>query len=148
MIWCHHVQLLESCIQSKSLTLGKQIHQAIIKDNTHFNNFTVLENLIYLYVKCDQILYARRVAYAWNGPFEEAIYLYHLMLRSGFKSTKSTYPFVLKACSSLQAVEDDMDIHNHVSFMGLSHTSIFLLLLLISMLNVGIWLRQSEFLIV
>ncbi|KAK6945988.1 Pentatricopeptide repeat [Dillenia turbinata] len=131
MTWRHYVQLLESCIQSKSLTLGKQIHQAIIKDNTHFNNFTVLENLTHLYAKCDQILYARRVfdkisnprvilwnimirAYAWNGPFEEAIDLYHLMLFSGIKPTKYTYPFVLKACSSLQAVEDGMDVHDHV----------------------------------
>ncbi|KAJ8556124.1 hypothetical protein K7X08_022882 [Anisodus acutangulus] len=58
-------------------------------------------------------------AYAWNGPFEKAIDLYYEMVESGVRPTKYTYPFVIKACSALQDVENGIEIHEHVKRKGL-----------------------------
>ncbi|CAK7357132.1 unnamed protein product [Dovyalis caffra] len=128
----HCTILLESCIQSKSLSQGKLIHQCLLK--THFanlKNFDVLfEKLTDLYVACNELKIARHVfhkiphrpknvvlwnslirAYAWNGPFEEAIDLYYEMVGYGITPNRFTFPFVLKACSALKAVDEGREIH-------------------------------------
>ncbi|KAK4344628.1 hypothetical protein RND71_034804 [Anisodus tanguticus] len=70
-------------------------------------------------------------AYAWNGPFEKAIDLYYEMVESGVGPTKYTYPFVIKACSALQDVENGVEIHEHVKRHGLDG-------------DVGYWLRRDK----
>ncbi|KAF9684956.1 hypothetical protein SADUNF_Sadunf03G0004200 [Salix dunnii] len=50
-------------------------------------------------------------AYAWNGPFEEAIALYYKMLGYGITPNRFTFPFVLKACSALKEVDGGREIH-------------------------------------
>ncbi|KAK2649884.1 hypothetical protein Ddye_017373 [Dipteronia dyeriana] len=130
-------RLLETCIQSKSLAEGKKIHQHLLENNnTHINNPFVLEKLARLYICCNEIELARYLfdtipepnvvfynlmirAYAWNGPFERALDLYYEMLQSGILPNKFTFPFVLKACSSLQAIEDGREIHVHAERFGL-----------------------------
>ncbi|MED6112826.1 hypothetical protein PIB30_065245 [Stylosanthes scabra] len=132
-----YVAQLEACIQSKSLSQGKIIHQHIIKNNSHIKDFTIiLDKLALLYVKCDEIELARHVfdkipnpsvvcwnmmirAYAWNGPFQQAIDLYNKMLQLGVTPNKFTYPFVLKACSGLQDIQVGQEIHEHVEKLGL-----------------------------
>ncbi|GAU12276.1 hypothetical protein TSUD_141840 [Trifolium subterraneum] len=59
-------------------------------------------------------------AYAWAGPFQQSIHLYLHMLHLGVTPTKFTFPFVLKACSSLQALQLGRLIHNHAHLLGLS----------------------------
>ncbi|XP_057952680.1 pentatricopeptide repeat-containing protein At3g16610 [Malania oleifera] len=132
------IQILEACIQSKSLRKGKIIHQHLIKNHNSgaANNSFVLDKLTHLYVSRNEVEFARRVfdkipnpsvvlwnmmirAYAWNGPFDAAIDLYYLMLESGLTPTKFTFPFVLKACSSLRALEDGKEIHDHATRLGL-----------------------------
>ncbi|KAF8389629.1 hypothetical protein HHK36_024148 [Tetracentron sinense] len=132
----YYTRLLEACIQSKSLSEGKRIHQHLLRNNTHINNPIVLEKLTFLYIKCSETEHARLVfdtipnpnailrnsmirAYAWNGPFYKAIDLYYQMLESGVGPTKFTFPFVLKACSRLQALEDGKEIHDHITRIGL-----------------------------
>jgi pentatricopeptide repeat protein len=56
--------------------------------------------------------------YAWNGPYEAAISLYHQMLEYGLAPDNFTYPFVLKACSALSAIEEGRNIHEHVIRTG------------------------------
>lgn len=132
-----YIGLIESCIQSKSLTQGKQVHQHIlISDNLHINNPYISQKLAHLYVSCNQIDLARHLldtisepsvvfynmmirAYAWNGPFERALDLYYEMLQLGVAPNKYTFPFVLKACSALQALEDGEVIHGHAKRLGL-----------------------------
>ncbi|KAL6989146.1 hypothetical protein U1Q18_014898 [Sarracenia purpurea var. burkii] len=140
-----YVQLLEHCIESKSLREGKVVHQYILKNSNTIacnNNSSaiVLDKITRLYVSCNELEFARRVfgsipiperknnvilwnqmirAYAWKGPFDRAIDLYYEMIESGVTPTKFTYPFVLKACSGLQAVEDGKKIHDHARGLGL-----------------------------
>lgn len=132
-----YYQLLEACIWSKSLSQGKRIHQHLLK-NTNCSTLEksiLLEKLTHLYLSCNKVELARRLfdrilnpsvilynliirAYAWHGPFDSAIHLYHDMLESGVRPTKYTFPFVLKACSALQAIEEGRSIHNDAKRFG------------------------------
>lgn len=130
-------ELLERCIQTKSLKDGKIIHQQILKNDDYHGNVSsfALEKLGRLYLTCGRIGSARHVfdeipdptvimwnlmirAYAWNGPFEASVDLYSQMCISGTVPTKFTFPFVLKACSSFNAIERGEEIHNHVLRLG------------------------------
>ncbi|XP_022852069.1 pentatricopeptide repeat-containing protein At3g16610-like [Olea europaea var. sylvestris] len=139
----NYVQLLEACIASKSLKHGKIIHQHLLKlSNNDFSSTQslLLDKLTRLYISCNKPQLAERVfnsihiserkyktilwnqmirAYAWDGPFEKAIDLYYEMVDSGVMPTKFTYPFVLKACSALQDVENGVKIHGHVKRLDL-----------------------------
>ncbi|XP_015961474.2 pentatricopeptide repeat-containing protein At3g16610-like [Arachis duranensis] len=128
---------LESCIQSKSLSQGKIIHQHIIKNNSNIKDFSIiLDKLTHLYVKCNEVQLARQVfekipnpsvvcwnmmirAYAWNGPFQQGIDLYYKMLQLGVTPNKFTFPFILKACSALQDIQVGQEIHKHAEQLGL-----------------------------
>lgn len=131
-----YLQLLETCIESKSLKQGKVVHQFLLKlsGKDFSSNSAVLDKLTRLYISCKRPQLAHRVfdeipkpvrksktilwdqmirAYAWDGPFEKAVDLYDEMIVSGIQPTKYTYPFVLKACSALQNVETGVRIHEH-----------------------------------
>lgn len=56
--------------------------------------------------------------YAWNGPYEDAISLYNQMLDYGLAPDNFTFPFVLKACSALSAIEEGRNIHEHAIRTG------------------------------
>ncbi|XP_042504322.1 pentatricopeptide repeat-containing protein At3g16610 [Macadamia integrifolia] len=131
-----YTRLLESCIRSKSLTQGKRIHQHLLKNTTHINSSLIQEKLTYLYIGCGELELARPIfdknpnpdvvlwnsmirAYAWNGPFDRAIDLYYKMVQLSITPNKFTYPFVLKACSGLQALKDGKEIHDHAKRVGL-----------------------------
>lgn len=145
----YYTCLLEACIRSKSLSQGKKIHQILLKNNTHFSDSTVLEKLTHLYIECDEVVLARRVfdtisnptviiwnlmirAHAWHGPFEESIRLYYRMFDRGVRPTKFTFPFVLKACSGLQAMEVGREVHDHAKELGLD-SDVFVCTALIDM---------------
>ncbi|GMG99979.1 hypothetical protein Nepgr_001819 [Nepenthes gracilis] len=131
-----YVESLELCLQSRSLREGQKIHQHLLKNSSISSNSLVLEKLTRLYIECKKVEYARHVfdripdpsvivwnlmirAFAWNGPAEFAIDFYRRMLVFGIIPTKFTFPFVLKACASLDAVEDGEKIHGHAIRIGL-----------------------------
>lgn len=135
-------QLLEPCIRSKSLKQGKTIHQHFLKNTTGKKNAALLDKLAQLYISCSKLELACYVfneipepekkvnvllwnqmirAYAWEGPFGRAIELYDVMVESGVNPNKYTFPFVLKACSRLQAVEDGRRIHGEARSYGLEN---------------------------
>ncbi|XP_060201223.1 pentatricopeptide repeat-containing protein At3g16610 [Lycium barbarum] len=137
----NYLAILDVCIESKSLLIGKSIHQHILKHN-HYNEnrSNLLDKLTRFYVSCSRLDLARQVfdkipepdrnkktilwnqmirAYAWNGPFEKAIDLYYEMVGLGVGPTNYTYPFVIKACSALQDFENGLKIHEHVKRQGL-----------------------------
>ncbi|CAN6584738.1 unnamed protein product [Malus baccata var. baccata] len=142
--------LLEACIRSKSLPQGKKIHQLLLKNTTHLKDSSfLLEKVAHLYIACNQLQLACRVfdkipqpsvilwnllirGYAWNGPFEKAIDLYYGMLKSGVQPTNYTYPFVLKACSGLQALKVGREIHEHARGLGL-HSDVYVCTALIDL---------------
>ncbi|XP_031092282.1 pentatricopeptide repeat-containing protein At3g16610 [Ipomoea triloba] len=134
------IELLEASIESKSLAQGKAIHQAIVKNNHCFTNSSILlDKLTRFYISCRRLELARRVfnsipspirreksilwnqmirAYAWDGPLEGAVELYYEMVKCGVRPTKYTYPFVLKACSGLQDLENGVRIHEDAERQG------------------------------
>ncbi|KAK9118004.1 hypothetical protein Scep_016097 [Stephania cephalantha] len=130
------VRILEACMRSKSLIEGKKIHQCILKSNARIDNVVVFEKLALFYVRCGEVKVARVVfdqvssrnvilwnsiirAYAWNGQYEKAIDLYYEMCDSGIRPNKFTFPFVLKACSGLKALEDGVEIRERAKVEGL-----------------------------
>ncbi|GAB2246166.1 hypothetical protein Droror1_Dr00001659 [Drosera rotundifolia] len=131
-----YIQSLNACVASKSLRLGQEIHQHILKNSPIIEDSIILEKLTRLYLEFGKIRHARKLfdeipgpgvivwnsmirAYAWRGPFEEAIDLYKRMIGSGVLPTKFTFPFVLKACSGLCDGDEGEKIHGRVVKAGL-----------------------------
>ncbi|PSS01720.1 Pentatricopeptide repeat-containing protein [Actinidia chinensis var. chinensis] len=131
--------IYDKLLETKSLRHGKIVHQHLLKNTSH-NSPILLAKLTRLYITCNELDLASRVfrtipypqrknnvvlwnhmirAYAWKGPFDRAIDLYYEMVESGVTPTNFTYPFVLKACSSLQALQDGKRIHDHARRLGL-----------------------------
>lgn len=54
-----------------------------------------------------------------NMKLEQALLVYVDMIERGVEPDKFTYPFVLKACSLLGAVDEGIQVHGHVFKMGL-----------------------------
>ncbi|CAH8368769.1 unnamed protein product [Eruca vesicaria subsp. sativa] len=119
------LSLLDSCIRSRNLILGQIIHQHLLKRSLTLTSSTILVKLTRLYASCNEVKLARHVfdeiphpkanpipwdvmirAYASNDSPEKALDLYYEMLSYDVRPTKYTYPFALKACSGLRAVED------------------------------------------
>lgn len=120
-----------SCPSSHHADAAQVESKSIIENNTHS-----LDKLARYHLSRNEIDLARHVfdqisnpsvvlwnmmirAYAWTGPFQNAINLYHHMLQLGITPTKFTFPFVLKACSTLQAVQVGREIHCHAHTLGL-----------------------------
>lgn len=126
-----YASLLQSCISSRLIEPGKQLHAQLCVSGVDCNR-SIATKLVNLYTVCDAIAIAHQIfdkipkdniflwnvlirGYAWNGPFEIAISLYYEMLDYGLIPDNFTYPFVLKACSVLSAIKEGKDIHKHVT---------------------------------
>ncbi|OIW09101.1 hypothetical protein TanjilG_16328 [Lupinus angustifolius] len=98
-------------------------------------NQDLATKLVNLYSVCNSPWYAHKVfdkipkgnlflwnvlirGYAWNGPHEVAISLYHQMIVYGLSPDNFTFPFVLKACSALSAIGVGRRIHECVIRTG------------------------------
>ncbi|KAH9287809.1 hypothetical protein KI387_031926, partial [Taxus chinensis] len=57
--------------------------------------------------------------YAWNGLEEESLLLYYKMQELGINPNNYTYPILLKACSSLLALQEGRHIHYDIIRNGL-----------------------------
>lgn len=131
-----YAKLLDSCTRLKLLAEGKETHRQIFMHSSCARNSVLLEKIVQMYISCGETEAARLVfddvpqpsvflwnamirAYAWNGPFDRAIDLYERMMDSGVEPNKFTFPFVLKACSGLEALEDGIKIHDEVKRAGL-----------------------------
>lgn len=127
---------LEDCTHLKLLERGKKIHHNILWSKAHVHDPALLEKLSLMYLSCNKIEAAHLIfdeipkpniflcnamirAYAWKGPFDRAIDLYFHLIGFGIIPNKYTFPFVLKACSTLLALEEGTEIHNHAKRMGL-----------------------------
>ncbi|KAE9585874.1 putative tetratricopeptide-like helical domain, DYW domain-containing protein [Lupinus albus] len=130
----YYASLVQSCISSKALRPGKQLH-------AHFFHLGMAQNqdlatkFVNLYSVCNSLSNAHQVfdkipkgnlflwnvlirGYAWNGPHEVAISLYHQMIVYGLSPDNFTFPFVLKACSALSAIGEGRRIHECVIRTG------------------------------
>ncbi|XP_065880155.1 pentatricopeptide repeat-containing protein At5g27110 [Euphorbia lathyris] len=110
---------LRKCVSSKSLMLGKLIHQKMVTSGLQ-NNIPLCKNLIDLYFSCQYFDYAKLVfkrienpldislwnaiiaAYTRNHMYIEAFQIYQSLLQYPYLNPDSfTYPSVLKACAGL-----------------------------------------------
>eukprot|EP01018_Ginkgo_biloba_P013186 Gb_32455 [translate_table: standard] len=128
------VSVLPACANLAALEQGMEIHKRIITSG--FQRDVFLENaLVDMYAKCRSIEYARHVfdkmprrdvvswnvmiaAYAWHGPSEEALTLFHQMQQTGLQPNHRTFANVLPAYSNLGALEQGMEIHDEIIRSG------------------------------
>lgn len=129
-----YTSLLQSCIDSKALNPGKQLHAQFYHLGIAYNQ-DLATKLVHLYAVSNSLHNARNLfdkipkqnlflwnvlirGYAWNGPHDDAIALYHKMLDYGLRPDNFTLPFVLKACSALSAIGEGRSIHEYVIKSG------------------------------
>lgn len=129
------VSVLNACATLGDLEKGKQIHsdmaRTVIKPNIFVKNA-----LIDMYAKCGSIDSARQlfdnmpernvvswnamiVGYAKLGLAAEVLKLYKEMALEGTKPDEVTFVSILNACASLTALEEGIQMHNHILKTGL-----------------------------
>ncbi|VFQ80517.1 unnamed protein product [Cuscuta campestris] len=129
-----YANLLNSCILGKAIQPGRQLHARFCIAGLGYNTLLATK-LVNLYCVCDHVSVAHKLfakipkgnlflwnvlirGYAWNGPYEVAISLYFQLLKHGHVPDNFTFPFVLKACSALSAIDVGRDIHEQVVEAG------------------------------
>eukprot|EP01018_Ginkgo_biloba_P030298 Gb_17295 [translate_table: standard] len=127
--------LLQACTDMKALVEGKRVHAHMLRSGFE-QNVCLGTRLVTLYATCGSLENARLVfdkilkrnvflwnamirGYAWNGTGQEAITLYYQMQQTGIQANNFTFPFVLKACAGLSALQEGREIHYHVISEGL-----------------------------
>ncbi|XP_015889984.3 pentatricopeptide repeat-containing protein At5g66520 [Ziziphus jujuba] len=127
------VSLLESCSSMEEL---KQIHAQMFKTGLVSSSIPVSKLLSFCSLSSSGNLgYACKVfdrfsspnIFMWNimirgysnsNEPEKALLLYHQMLRHSVSHNEYTFPFLLKACSCLSALEETHQIHAHILKLG------------------------------
>ncbi|KAL2521409.1 Pentatricopeptide repeat-containing protein [Forsythia ovata] len=130
------VGVLNACSDSDAIYEGKQVHGYLVKLGFE-SQLYIMTALVDMYAKCGSINYARKGfdyllepdlvlwtsmigGYVQNGDNESAINLYCRMQREGIAPNELTMASVLKACSSLSALEQGKQVHTHVLKNGFS----------------------------
>ncbi|KAJ7565312.1 hypothetical protein O6H91_02G056300 [Diphasiastrum complanatum] len=121
------VVVLNACARVAALEQGKQLHSDIITSG--FESDVVIGNtLVHMYAKCGCIEHARQVfdkmserdvvswsamiaGYGQNGLVKEALALYEQMTQEGVHPDNVTYVILLKACTSIAALEWGKQLH-------------------------------------
>eukprot|EP01018_Ginkgo_biloba_P038145 Gb_41325 [translate_table: standard] len=126
-----YASLLEACTNVKQL---KQVHTCMLRSGLEPNIFLATK-LVNTYTMWGDMDNARQVfdkcgkpnvflwnaiikGYAKNGPYQEALMLYYQMRWVGILPDNFTFPFVLKACAGLSALQEGKEIHNHIVRTG------------------------------
>ncbi|MCO5611138.1 hypothetical protein L7F22_065388 [Adiantum nelumboides] len=131
------VCILNACSKLASLVEGQQVHSQLIGCG-HESDLLIGSALIDMYMKAGCVLNARMVfqklgrhdVVTWSaltaglvqhGHFEEALDLFSLMHQQGMAPNQVTYVCILKACSSLLALEQGKHIHIQITQSGYEH---------------------------
>ncbi|XP_057850673.2 pentatricopeptide repeat-containing protein At2g33680 [Cryptomeria japonica] len=118
---------LKACATLTALEEGNQAHCHIVKLGVQQNIF-MGSALVDMYGKCSSIddahkafeRLSERNVVSWNamiaayvqcGQMKDALKLFSKMLTEGIRPSHVTFGFVLKACSSLQTVEQGKQLH-------------------------------------
>ncbi|KAK4710409.1 hypothetical protein R3W88_004922 [Solanum pinnatisectum] len=130
------VGVLNACSDFDALREGKQVHGYLLKLGFEPQMY-ILTALVDMYAKCGNISDARRgfdylkepdmvlwtsmiAGYVKNGDNESAMGMYCRMLMEGVMPNELTMASMLKACSSLAALEQGKQIHAHIVKHGFS----------------------------
>eukprot|EP01018_Ginkgo_biloba_P019771 Gb_28393 [translate_table: standard] len=138
----HQEDVLVDCNTYASLLLActnvqavKQVHGVMVRSGLN-QNISIATKLVNMYATSGRMEFARHVfdkiykpnvflwnvmirGYAANGSCQEALALYYQMQLTGIEPDKFTFPFVLKACASLKALQMGKEIHDHIVRTGL-----------------------------
>eukprot|EP01018_Ginkgo_biloba_P019587 Gb_24126 [translate_table: standard] len=107
-----------------------QLHAHMLKSGLG-QNMILLTKLVSMYAMFGSMDHARLVfdkiserdvflwnvmirGYAKNGPYMEALTLYHQMQGIGIQPNNFTFPFVLTACAGLLALKEGKEIHDDI----------------------------------
>ncbi|KAI3461997.1 hypothetical protein Pfo_018660 [Paulownia fortunei] len=124
------VGVLNACSDTEEINVGKQVHAYLVKLGFEFQMY-IMTALVDMYAKCgfivdaqkgfdylheaDLVLWTSMIGgYVQNGDNESAVSLYCRMQMEGIAPNELTMASVLKACSSLSALEQGKQIHAHV----------------------------------
>eukprot|EP01018_Ginkgo_biloba_P016130 Gb_14867 [translate_table: standard] len=126
--------VLKACASLASLEYGKQAHSYLIKAEFKLD-VSVENSLIDMYSKCGNMVDARQVfdkmlvrdKVSWNTIIvgcaqhehaEETLELFCQMHHAGMKLDDFTFTSILRACSSLGALQQGREVHNHTIRTG------------------------------
>ncbi|XP_024532426.1 pentatricopeptide repeat-containing protein At2g41080-like [Selaginella moellendorffii] len=129
------IHLVRDSAESRSLSLGKQAHEAVLKSDEHKSNIYLLTGLIDMYCKCGELEEARKIFDSMgtrslvsyntiiqgcgsNGQAELALE-YYSALRACTTTDACTYTCVLVACGSVMAIKLGREIHQLAKHKGL-----------------------------
>ncbi|KAH7443656.1 hypothetical protein KP509_02G044500 [Ceratopteris richardii] len=122
---------LQACGSIGALQKGQELHAQIIKENSDKTNAAVANALVDMYMKCGAVLHARGVfedipfrnlvlwtvliaGYAQHGYGKDALDCYKQMQFGGFLPDAATLSCVLKACTSIGALDSGCEIHAQI----------------------------------
>ncbi|KAJ7540625.1 hypothetical protein O6H91_10G023400 [Diphasiastrum complanatum] len=128
------VLLLKACARLAALEQGKQLHSDLIKGGFQ-SNVIVGSSLVDMYAKCGCTQDARELfnnmsdrdvvswnamiaGYAQNGLGKEALALYEQMKQEGVQPDNVTFVLLLKACASLEVLEQGKRLHSDIIKRG------------------------------
>eukprot|EP01018_Ginkgo_biloba_P037419 Gb_09409 [translate_table: standard] len=126
-----YVSLLQTCTDIKALS---QLHAHILVCGLD-QNIVLGTKLVNMYAISGSLDNARLVfdklynknvrlwtgmirEYSRNGCCNETLALYYQMQQEGFQPDNFTFPFVLKACADLSALQEGKEIHYHIRRTG------------------------------
>eukprot|EP00250_Pteridium_aquilinum_P009902 c19016_g1_i1 orf=418-2880(+) len=121
---------LKACSMQGGLNEGKEIHKHVMVRGLESDDF-IVSILVDMYSKCESCSDARNIfdrlpnpgLVTWNamisgyvqyGEVQEALKLFHQMRQFGMGADQATYVSVLKACSSLGAFHQGLELHAEV----------------------------------
>eukprot|EP01018_Ginkgo_biloba_P030827 Gb_14948 [translate_table: standard] len=127
--------LLQSCVDRKSISDGKQLHAHLLKSGTDIKNVFLNNNLVVMYTKCGAIEDARQVfekmavrnEFSWTAIIEgyarqeypmQALALFYQMQKAGAHPDHFIFPIVIKVCAGLEALHQGKEIHDYLIKTG------------------------------
>ncbi|KAF3441081.1 hypothetical protein FNV43_RR19367 [Rhamnella rubrinervis] len=134
---CNMAQTLSMLQTCSSMEELKQVHAQMFKTGLVSSPIPASRLLTFCSLSgSGNLCYARKLfdsfsspdIFMWNTMIrgysnsnepEEALHLYHQMLCHSVPHNKYTFPSLLKACSSLSALEETQQIHAHILKLGL-----------------------------
>ncbi|CAM6086218.1 unnamed protein product [Calypogeia fissa] len=129
-----YVKVLQTCLKQKDILATKQVHDCIIQDGMDKNPYVAV-TLLNVYIKCGELVDARRVFYqlekksvvTWNNMItgyvktdnaESALELFNQMCQEGVEPDEITYLSILKAFASPVALKWGKQIHGCIRHSG------------------------------
>ncbi|KAL6502632.1 hypothetical protein OROHE_024285 [Orobanche hederae] len=130
------VGVLNACSDTAEINMGNEVHAYSVKLGFESQMY-IMTALIHMYARCGFIVEAQKGfdylhdadivlwtsmigGYVQNGDNESAFNLYCKMQMEGVFPNELTMASVLKACSSLSALEQGKQVHAHVVKNGFS----------------------------